>query len=368
MFAVHGMSTAIWVSYLPVTKERNALSDFAVAMLLLSISCGAGVGMYIFGWIVRPMGNRNLTRLLAALVPAGPALSTLAWNQAALMGFAFAMGALNGLLNVAMNLEAVELQRELDRPLVGSFHALWSGANIVGAVVAGAALVVGVSPAAMFGSTSLLLAALAIAAGRLLPNTAASDEREFLTTARTPVRVWLLGVLAMGALLCEGAVGDWAGIHLHDVLQSSLPVAACGYGCYSVAAAVGRLANDRALRTRRPEILLRLGCFAATAGVLMVVVAPLPALALVGWTITGLGIAGVVPMVYSAAGTDPSCAPPQAMARASAVGYLGLLIGPVVIGDLAGEFGLRTSFLLLAIIALAIGVAGVPLISINSKN
>jgi MFS family permease len=157
---------------------------------------------------------------------------------------------------------------------------------------------------------------------------------------RPPRRLWLLGLVAFAGLQVEGATGDWSAVYLRDELGAGAGMAALGFTAFSVAMTAGRLAGDRVVAARGNLWVVRAGGTLAAAGFGLALLAAAPAAAIAGCVCLGLGMAGVVPVVFRAAGSTPGVAPGVALAATSTTGYFGFLVGPPVIGGLAELTGL----------------------------
>ncbi|MBO4259316.1 MFS transporter, partial [Streptomyces griseorubiginosus] len=182
---------------------------------------------------------------------------------------------------------------------------------------------------------------------------ATSTPRGAGTTARPLVITF--GLIALCTAYGEGALADWSALHLEQDLDAAAGVAAVGYSCFALAMTIGRLTGTRLLeRLGRTRTLVAGGATAA-AGMLLGALAPALWLALVGFVITGLGLANLFPVAVERAGT---LAGPEGVAIASTLGYGGMLLGPPAIGFMADWFSLPaalTSVAVLAATAAAIG-------------
>lgn len=173
-------------------------------------------------------------------------------------------------------------------------------------------------------------------------------------------RVWLLAVLALMVMLCEGAANDWSALHLRDVLGASTSTAAFAYGTFAAAMTVGRLLADRLVARFGSTAVLRHGAITAAVGITLVALGPWMWTAFAGWALFGLGLSGTVPQLFSAAGhADPAAAGAN-VSRVAGLGYVGMLAGPAVIGWLTHVVALNHTFLLLTLLCVTTAVgAGV---------
>jgi predicted MFS family arabinose efflux permease len=386
------------VAYIPVTKARLGLDDRTLGFALLALSVGGIVSMQGVGRLVARLGSRTATRLAAVLTAAALVLPGLAVGPAALAGALALFGAALGLLEVTMNSTAAEVERRYRRPVMAAFHAVWSLANMAGVGVGGLAIRAGWPAARTLLVGGAGLAVLGLLAGGWLPaeparTPAAPPDGDrpgrgrLVARRRLPGLVWLLGALAFASFVCEGAVADWAGVHLRDTLGATPGAAAWGYAAYSAAMTVGRLVVDRVAGSLGSVAVLRYGGGLAALGVLGVVTAADPAAAVACWAVVGIGLSGVVPQLFTAAAAlRPTGSPADlrhadsaaalqsagtpadlqsdgshadlryagsaaALGRVASLGYLGTVLGPAGIGLLAGTFSLDRALLALAVLA-----------------
>jgi len=349
----------LWVNHISSLKAGLGLDDGALGLTLFLASLGSLAGMGLFGRMSARLGLSRATRVLAVLCPLGPALPALAGGVPGFALALFVLGAILGLSNVALNTVATCS----DTPIIGRCHALWSGGNIVGSAAVGIALHAGWPPLLTTLVVGGTLAVVAAWLGIRLP-VALSRPTSSARPMALPGRVWAFGSLVAGALLCEGAVGDWSAVYLHDALDASMATSALAYGCFCTAGVIGRLASDRMLALVGPARLLAAGGVIAAGGVLSAVLVAVPVLALAGWGLTGLGLSVAMPLLIGNAGQDARIRE-RAVARVSAVGYLGLLSGPPLIGTLSRWVGLGHALLLLAACALMVGGYGARLVGVR---
>ncbi|MER8186748.1 MFS transporter [Kitasatospora sp. NPDC094015] len=367
-FAVDGFLFAAWVVRIPDVRAQVAASHSALGLALLCVSAGAVVTMPLVGRLCLRYGSRPVTvgslTLLALAVPLPAHTHSVATLGAVLLLF----GAGYGAANVAMNSAAVDLVAELRRPVMPSFHAGYSLGGLLGAAVGG--LLAGTLSAAWaLALGGLLGLAVSAAAGTVLLR--APGGRPAPTGAPRPratggaaprharLLVLLLGLTALCTAYGEGALADWATLHLTDDVHAGAGLAAAGYATYALAMTTGRVGGTwLSVRLGQRRLMLLGGL---TAGLGMVVAASVPSVLAVlgGFVLVGLGLANLFPLAIAEAGAAGG---PQGVATASTLGYAGMLIGPPVIGFLADASSLPTALLTVAatsvlagLLALAVG-------------
>ncbi|GGP77852.1 MFS transporter [Saccharothrix coeruleofusca] len=360
-FTLNGFAIGLWVVHIPDVERATGISHSTLGLLLLVLGGAAFVGMQVVGPLVDRLGQRRLlpaAGVLLGLAMFGPGLADSWWA----LGLALVvLGFANGMLDVAMNSHAVVVERAYPRPIMASFHAMWSIGGAAAAAVGAVALGAGVPTAVSLSCAGVLCAVVSLITARFLIDGAQSPAaaRAESGPRSTPTRlVWLLGGLAFALMLAEGVANDWAALHFKDVLGTSDSTAAFAYGAFAVAMTAGRFATDRVAALLGPVAIVRYGAALAAVGLLLVSFTAWVPLALVGWALFGLGLAGGVPQLFTAAGNLDTRASGALMARVVGLGYVGLLAGPALIGGLAHWMPLNTAFLVPVVLCVLAAVFG----------
>lgn len=347
-FGLNGFAVGMWVVHIPNIEHATGISHSTLGLLLLVLGGAAFTGMQVAGPLVDRLGQRRLVPaagVLLGIALAGPGLATNWWTLGLtliLIGFG------NGSIDVGMNAQAVVVERGYPRPIMAAFHAMWSIGGAIAALIGAATLRAGVPTEITLGLAGALCIVIALAASRFLIE-ATTDEADepAQERAKPPGKlVWALGGLAFGLMLAEGVANDWAALHFRDILGTSVSTAAYAYGAFAVAMTVGRFLTDRVAAVVGPAAIVRWGAAMAAVGLTIVIVVPWVPVALIGWALFGLGLAGGVPQLFTAAGNLDPRAAGALMARVVGLGYVGLLAGPALIGGLAHWMPLNLAFIL----------------------
>jgi len=362
-FGLNGFAVGMWVVHIPNVEHATGISHSTLGLLLLVLGGAAFIGMQVAGPLADRVGQRRLVPAAGVLLGIsllGPGLATNWWTLGlALLAFGFG----NGSIDVAMNSQAVVVERAYPRPIMAAFHAMWSIGGAFAAVIGAAALKADLPTAVSLSAAGVLCVAISLAASRYLieppaePEPAA-DEPERVAPPKK--LVWQLGALAFALMLAEGVANDWAALQFRDVLQTSTSTAAYAYGAFAVAMTIGRFSTDRIAAIVGPAAIVRYGALLAAIGLTMVIVVPSVPVALAGWALFGLGLSGGVPQLFTAAGNLDPRASGALMAKVVGLGYVGLLAGPAVIGGLTHWMPLNIAFILpVALCAITVAAASV---------
>ncbi|WP_431896904.1 MFS transporter [Nonomuraea sp. bgisy101] len=340
-FALLGIVSGVWAARIPTIKQSLHLSDGRLSLALLAVAVGLVTGMQFAGRLTDRIGSARV------LVPAGAACGLalipagFAPDLAFLIVTLFAWGLLNASLDVSMNTHAVEVERVYGRPLMSSFHGMYSAGGLLGAAAGALTAWLEVSPGITFALVTVPLAALAVLArSALLPSVPARREERRARRVRWHGRVVFMGAMAFAGLLGEGSAGDWSAVYLHEDLGAATGLAALAFAAFSVAMTAGRFAGDRLALRFGPVALVRWSGLLAAAGLGLALLAAEPVWAIAGFGLFGLGLATMVPQVFSAAGNHDRARAGEAIAQVATLGYAGLMLGPVIIGGAAELVGL----------------------------
>ncbi len=360
LFLLNGFVIGSWAPKIPEFAARLGLTESGLGMMILFFGIGSLIAMPLTGWAIARAGSRRAVRPLAALTCVVLAGLTIAPDLVtAGIAIVFA-GAMIGGMDVAMNANAVAVERRMGRAIMSSCHGFWSLGGLAGAASGG--MVIATAGVGGHAAIVTALAAIALAAawrhifddgGAEIP---AARARLRLPSSPLP---WLIGAMALFSMIPEGAVLDWGALYLRDELGASLGESGFAFAAFSAAMALMRFTGDRVLDRFGAVATLRLCSVAASAGLLAAGLADSPSLAIAGFALAGIGISNMVPIAFSAAGNLTGMAPGIALSAVTFMGYSGILFAPSLIGFIAGRTGFAVIFAALpALLAVVLVLSG----------
>ncbi len=361
LFLMNGTIFGTWVSRIPAIQAERGLSHGALGFALLGLALGALVSMPMAGRLSARLGSDRVCRQQSLIYCLSLPLLALAPGFVGLALLLFGFGLSHGALDIAMNAQAVAVEKRYARPIMSSFHALFSLGGLLGSAMGGLIAWAGIAPFWHFVGMSLLLAALTLRIG--LPHLISDREvappaRKVAVSLAPPVRrsraLITIGIVAFCVMMGEGAMADWTGVYLRKELHSSEALAAAAYAAFSITMATARFVGDGLIVRVGAVGLARLGGLFAAGGMALALLSASPLLAMLGFACVGLGFATIVPMAFSAAGQTPGVSAGVALATASTIGYFGFLIGPPLIGLAAELLGLRGALAIILVSSLLI--------------
>ena len=350
LFFVGGFGCASWAPMVPMLKERLALTEDVLGMLLLCVGIGSLMTMPFSGGAAGKWGCRKV--LVTAGVFYGMVLVLLSMVQSLymLVPLILLLGALMGSIDVVVNVLAVIVEKRSGRRLMSGMHAFWSIGGFAGAGIFSVWLNAGLNhfQAAVI-AWGIILVLLAVFRPHLMSEGGEKREGSLLAVPRGIVV--FIGMVAFVSFLVEGAVMDWSGVFLTSVKQFDMSMAGVGFTVFSAAMLIMRLAGDWTVNRLGAPVVTIGGGLLACAGFVLLIWAPAAWLLYAGFFIIGIGSANIVPVFYSLMGRQKVMPLNQAVSAASTMGYLGILMGPALIGFVADSTNLYVSFGLLGALA-----------------
>lgn len=332
--------------------------------LVLAVALGgsATVNAMAGGWAERWGTRRLLMRGLAAwsLALLGLSLSASGWWLAAVIVVTISFG---GAIDVAMNVAAVAGLADQPGRLV-RFHAWFNAGAVAGAAVAGLLVHIGLSWRwALAAPVPLALANLAWVQRTDLPAGLAANPGKTrdghglfhaIKTVRAEGLTLLAFVFACGAMV-EGGIDTWGVLVLRERLAVGVSVGAVAYVAGAAVATTARIVLGPAAGALGAAGGVGVGGGLAAGGLVLLAAAP-AAGAVAGLVLAAAGISVCWPLLLSHASTGLE-RPGLVVGGVTAIGYLGFVVGPPLVGWLASGLGLRHALLALAASAAFVAVA-----------
>src|SRR5215211_8648196 len=330
LFAVNGLIIGGYGGALPSIRERLEIDATYIAIMLFTAGLAAIAAMQVGGRLSDSIGARQISLAgLPLLIAAAITFAFATTFPAAVVG-AVLLGLGNGTMDVAMNAVGVQVEGARKRPIMSSFHALWSVGGFVGAgSVLLMATLLNLSGAAIVLPLMLFLAALSVAAFviayKITPATAVVRHSVDGVRTKIPAIAWLLAIMALAFGLSEGTATDWSALHVTEVAHVDSTTGSLGLVAVSGFMVLIRLLGDRLVARFGRRAVVRFGgvCSAVGYGT-VTLVSGLPLL-LVGWALVGLGVGMIAPQVYAVAGHIGGG---RVLAVVVTFGYAAFLLGP----------------------------------------
>jgi MFS family permease len=355
-FFLAGICFASWASRIPDIQARLQLNSAALGGVLLCLPIGLLTSLPIAGFLVAKYGSRIIVMLAAILYSCTLPMLGFSGSVTQLMITLFVFGFGGNMMNISVNTQAVATEGLYHKPIMASFHGVWSMAGFTGAAVGTIMVHLHVLPPYHFLCiTAIAGLILILFSGRLIHKDSSRDEKQPIF-ARPDKSIFNFGLIAFFSMICEGAMFDWSGIYFAKVVRPDPSLVTVGYTAFMCTMATGRFVGDWVAFRLGMKTMLQLSGLLTACGLLLSVFFPYFITATIGFLIVGAGVSSIIPMIYSAAGKSKIMSPGVAIAAVSTIGYLGFLFGPPFIGFIAQVTSLRISFGLIAVMGIMIAV------------
>ncbi|WP_151815787.1 MFS transporter [Acinetobacter soli] len=350
-----GFATAAWAPLIPFAQQRLHFNHADFGLLLLCGGLGAMLAMPATGKIVQRIGCRVpigfSLLLLAVLLP-----SLSLWSTSLMMAITlFLFGTAAGSLGVALNIQAVVVEKNSLKSLMSGFHGMASLGGLTGVLTITALLALSISYVISAFAVSLLLVIIVFLSVpyslKAVENTileASSKVKKSIRQRLPQPLIILIGIACFIIFMTEGAAMDWSGIYLMQQYGVNAAFAGLAYTFFAIAMTTGRFTGHYLIRYFGEKKLLTYSAICATLGLALVSIAPHWWLVLVGYTLVGAGCSNIVPIMFSRAGRQKIMASAVALSCVSTMAYTGILVGPAFIGVVSELIGLSTVFMALS--------------------
>lgn len=359
-----GLCFSSWASRIPDIKGYLGLDDAAWGTILLMIPIGQICGMTLSGLLISKIGSRKIlpvALLFYALTLIAIGAST---SEYTLLMSLVVFGFFGNFCNISVNTQGVSIESLYGKSIMSSFHGGWSLACFTGSAIGLLMINIGLNPFYHFLIVAaIVLINLFVNKRYLQPDIKKKkniEELESKKKNKPESFLYLLGVVAFCGMAAEGAMADWSGLYLKDVVNVSESIVPLGFAAYMVTMASGRFFADKAIERWGRQRIIQAGGLLISAGLFLAVAFPYLSVTIIAFMIIGLGTSSIVPTIYSIAGQRTKIPTGMALTIVSSISFLGFLMGPPLIGYISQASNLRYSYAL-------IGVFGICIVVLTSK-
>lgn len=356
LFFLLGFCFSSWASRIPTIRQNLNLSDSELGIVLFALPVGLLLSLLVSGGLINKFGSKKIVIaaiLIYSIILLGIGYSYTTFLLAAAL---FLFGFTGNLVNISVNTQALGVEALYQRSIMASFHGIWSIAGFTGAAIGTIMTGKNIIP---FNHFLLITVIVFITVAINFRFTLAKD---FNSKPNQPFvfkfekSLLNLGLIAFCSMICEGAMFDWSGVYFDKVLQVDKAWIGAGYTAFMLTMATGRFIADWFTNKSGLKFTLQLSGALTASGLLVSVIFPYLVTGIIGFFLVGFGVSSVVPLVYSVAGKSKVLSAGAALSAVSTIGFLGFLLGPPVIGVIAGATSLRVSFTLIAVMGFCITI------------
>ena len=347
-FFVNAFLLSNYIARLPDLQEKYAINYQEIGFVLLASAIGSLIAMPFTGALIVKFGSKKITIIALSSLCVLVALFVLSPYYTLLLILFFFIGMASGMTDVAMNAQAVVVEKKIGSPIMSTFHGIWSLGLFSGAGIGSLFIAADVGMLTHFsviGGISLITLTYFYADFVHDRNPGEVNRPLFQLPSRALIGI---GIVAFCAMLGEGAMADWSTIYMKDEMGLTDQLAPSGLVAYSFAMLMARFAGDH-LRSRLGDRnMIQSGGVLCLIGMALIISSASISVTLLGFLLTGLGLATIVPIAYSRAGNTEGISPGVGISMVTTIGYSGFIIGPPVIGFIAEHQSLQTAFTLVS--------------------
>ena len=346
-----GLIYGMFTSRMPALSMQTGADEAQIGLILLTLGVSGMVSLALSAWLIDRFTSRTVLRLSAPLLCLALPLAGLAASPLQLGLACAVVGLTMGFVDVSMNTQAIQIEQAYFRPCVSMMHASYSIGGVLGSIAGALFAGLGASTLRNFACVSALyFCCYPLTLPHMLADEPQQKGHAQKKNGRIPLFVLLCGLLSMVAYSAEGSVAEWGSLFLFTVKGTSEFMAALVFGAFCTTMVLGRLVGDRLRCAFGDFPLLLAGAILALLGMSTVLLSPWAALCLLGYALMGLGLAPIVPIFFSRAGSSPGITPGQASAIVSFMGYSGVLVFPPSLGWVAHTMGLSVALLTIPVL------------------
>ncbi|MEO7802329.1 MAG: MFS transporter [Ginsengibacter sp.] len=353
IFFCYGLSYASWASRIPDIQKQLHLSDTALGGILLGMPVGSFLTIMFSGYLVSKIGSRRVITFASLIY--GSLLICVGYSQTVwqLAISLFFFGSAGNMLNIAINTQAISLESHYTKRIMSSFHGMWSVAGLIAAAV-GSLLMAKAFPVNQHFLYISIFAMLTFAICARLLLAEKGKPTQAVRFALPGKYFLILGFISFCSMMCQGAMFDWSGVYFDKVVKVERVNIGLGYTAFMIAMTSTRFISDWLTHHFGFKKIIAFCGLITCVGLITATQFPYLWPATIGLFLVGMGVSPVVPLVFSEAGKSKIMAPGIAIATVSTLGFVGLLIGPPMIGFIAGLTSLKISFIVLSVVGLAV--------------
>lgn len=353
-----GLCFSSWASRIPDIKTSLGLGDAAWGTILLMIPVGQICGMTISGLLISKVGSKKIFPIALIGYVLTLIFVGLSSTEYSLIISLIVFGLFGNFCNISVNTQAITVEASYNKPIMASFHGGWSLAGLTGASIGLLMSSLHIKPFYHFSIIAILVfITLLINKRYLQPDLKKEKSPEEIAAKRKnkpETFLFLLGIVAFCGMAAEGAMSDWSGLYLIDVVHTPTHLAPLGLAAYMITMASGRFMIDKATQRWGRQRVLQVGGALITTGLFTAVAFPYFVTTIIAFMIIGFGTAGIVPTIYSVAGQKTRIPTSIALTIVSSVSFLGFLMGPPLIGYISQLTNLRYSYALIGLFGICI--------------
>lgn len=353
VFMTYGIMFSTWFVYIPFVKIDLQITQFQLAFAIFSMSAAGLIALLFCPLIIKKLGSSNATKIIILAFTISIASLPFSRTYTDLCVRMFIVGLLASSSNVAMNSLVLSIESKLNINIMSTCHACFSLGCIIGSGIGSFVILVHL-PKILHLLTLVILLGTTILCGLKTSDRSTKQVESNIEPQSQTVFSWIYVIkmlvpvmIIYFIMMSEGAMADWGGLYIRNIIAGPSWSYSLAYGMFSVAMCIGRFGGDKLANIFRTSVIIKTNLIIALSGLILILVKFL-LISLLGFFLTGVGFSLLIPIVYRTASQNTD-APSRAIAILSGAGSIGFLTGPLIFGFLGNWKGLTVSFVFILI-------------------
>nr|WP_297785321.1 MFS transporter [uncultured Allomuricauda sp.] len=341
-----------WAIYIPTVKEKLDINKADLGIALFCLSLGVFTIFPVASKIINKLGVGRASWYGVLFVSVTAMLPLMASNYYLLMAALYLFGASNGFIDIAINTLVTEIEKEDKQNFMSAAHGFFSLGGILVGLGSFLIPVIG-NPVLHMGITVVLVFVINFFLKKHYIHIVAAPVEKEPFSFKLFKPLLLLGIIGFVSFGGEGAIIDWSSLYLKEMTKAPEMLIGAGFLAFSTTMTLGRFLGDGISAKIGPIKIVGLGALIAAVGFVLVLTQN-TTWSIIGFAFNGLGFSVIVPELFRIGGNVKGVDSSQGVAFIAGAGYMGFLLGPVILGFIAESASLNYSFILLLCLALMV--------------
>ena len=345
LFFIISFYIGFWTIRIPTVKDQLSTDYVGISYTFITFAIGSIITMLFASNIIKKLSSKKT--VMYAGVTQGflwlviPFITELYF----FMFFAFIFGCCYGIYEVAINLQASQIEKREGRSMMSGFHAFFSLGILAGSFITSFFLEWQIS----FFINTLIYVIVMLPLSFIFANFLDNDETVSENNKSNiffmwPLILFFLAILSMTDALTEGGVDAWAALYMRDIVGAkgfTIGIATISFNLFMV---IGRLIGDNLRDRLGVHSFLIILISLCIAGLLIIFIYSSIVSSIIGFGVLGLGASSIVPLAYSIAGKIKGVDSAVGITIISISVYGIFMIAPGLMGFIAQSFGVNYVF------------------------
>lgn len=359
IFASLNFIIGTWVLYIPHIKEKLQLNDSEIGVALFCFALGILLFLPFVPFVTKKIGLGRYSVIGVILFAISFVFPLLAPSYILLCVSLFIAGIFVGSTDVAMNALVSEIEKKDAQNFMSAAHGFFSLGGAIGAALGSFLLSIFATPAyhMLFMVVFVIVTNILLAKHyyKIVEATTEKEKKEYHFNTLKPL--FIIAFIAFVIMSSEGAIEHWSALYLKEVVgvvQENF--IGFGFIIFSVMMTLGRFFADQISEKIGSLKIIFYGCILASIGYGCILVSTFE-ITLLGFGIVGLGLSVIIPELFRVAGKTTGVKASVGISFVSGIGFIGFLLGPVLLGYISHTFSLKSSFLFLLSLTIVVFLA-----------